>query len=110
MKNLREKDLESKLNLLIKINKQPNLTQRELAKNLGISLGKLNYLLNALIDKGFIKIRNFKKNPKKIDYFYLLTPNGISEKTKLTINFMKRKMIEYDQLKDELEGNNVDNN
>ena len=110
MKNLREKDLESKLNLLIKINKQPNLTQRELAKNLGISLGKLNYLLNALIDKGFIKIRNFKKNPKKINYFYLLTPNGISEKTKLTINFMKRKMIEYDQLKDELEGNNVDNN
>ena len=109
MKNLREKDLESKLNLLIKINKQPNLTQRELAKNLGISLGKLNYLLNALIDKGFIKIRNFKKNPKKINYFYLLTPNGISEKTKLTINFMKRKMIEYDQLKDELEGNNVDN-
>ena len=108
MKNLREKDLESKLNLLIKINKQPNLTQRELAKNLGISLGKLNYLLNALIDKGFIKIRNFKKNPKKIDYFYLLTPNGISEKTKLTINFMKRKMSEYDQLKNELESNNVD--
>ena len=108
MKNLREKDLESKLNLLIKINKQPNLTQRELAKNLGISLGKLNYLLNALIDKGFIKIRNFKKNPKKIDYFYLLTPHGISEKTKLTINFMKRKMSEYDQLKNELESNNVD--
>ena len=108
MKNLREKDLESKLNLLIKINKQPNLTQRELAKNLGVSLGKLNYLLNALIDKGFIKIRNFKKNPKKIDYFYLLTPHGISEKTKLTINFMKRKMSEYDQLKNELEGNNVD--
>lgn len=108
MKNSKEKDLESKLNLLIKINKQPNLTQRELAKNLGVSLGKLNYLLNALIDKGFIKIRNFKKNPKKIDYFYLLTPHGISEKTKLTINFMKRKMSEYDQLKNELEGNNVD--
>ena len=108
MKNSKEKDLESKLNLLIKINKQPNLTQRELAKNLGVSLGKLNYLLNALIDKGFIKIRNFKKNPKKIDYFYLLTPHGISEKTKLTINFMKRKMSEYDQLKNELESNNVD--
>lgn len=108
MKNSKEKDLESKLNLLININKQPNLTQRELAKNLGISLGKLNYLLNALIDKGFIKINNFKKNPKKIDYFYLLTPHGISEKTKLTINFMKRKMSEYDQLKNELEGNNVD--
>ncbi len=108
MRNSKEKDLESKLNLLIKINKQPNLTQRELAKNLGISLGKLNYLLNALIDKGFIKINNFKKNPKKIDYFYLLTPHGISEKTKLTINFMKRKMSEYDQLKNELESNNVD--
>ena len=108
MKNSKEKDLESKLNLLININKQPNLTQRELAKNLGISLGKLNYLLNALIDKGFIKINNFKKNPKKIDYFYLLTPHGISKKTKLTINFMKRKMSEYDQLKNELEGNNVD--
>tara|TARA_Y100001935_G_C17299960_1_gene508606 strand:+ start:1859 stop:2191 length:333 start_codon:yes stop_codon:yes gene_type:complete len=108
MKNSKEKDLESKLNLLININKQPNLTQRELAKNLGISLGKLNYLLNALIDKGFIKINNFKKNPKKIDYFYLLTPHGISEKTKLTINFMRRKMSEYDQLKNELEGDNVD--
>ena len=101
---------ESKLNLLIYLNKQPNLTQRELAKNLGVSLGKLNYLLNALVDKGFIKINNFKKSPKKINYFYLLTPNGISEKTKLTINFMKRKMIEYDQLKNELEGNNVDSN
>ena len=110
MKNLKEKDLESKLNLLIYLNKQPNLTQRELAKNLGVSLGKLNYLLNALVDKGFIKINNFKKSPKKINYFYLLTPNGISEKTKLTINFMKRKMIEYDQLKNELEGNNVDSN
>ena len=110
VKNLKEKDLESKLNLLIYLNKQPNLTQRELAKNLGVSLGKLNYLLNALVDKGFIKINNFKKSPKKINYFYLLTPNGISEKTKLTINFMKRKMIEYDQLKNELEGNNVDSN
>ena len=88
--------------LLRKIEKKPNSTQRELAKELSFSLGKLNYCLKALKGKGLVKISNFKKNPNKLNYFYVLTPKGISEKTKLTINFMKRKMKEYDELKAEL--------
>ena len=90
-------------NILRKIQKKPNSTQRELAGELGFSLGKLNYCLKALQQKGLVKIENFKKNPNKINYFYVLTPDGIAEKTKLTINFMKRKMKEYDELKKELD-------
>ena len=74
-----------------------------MAKELGFSLGKLNYCLNALKQKGFLKIRNFKKNKKKIGYLYLLTPLGITNKTKLTISFMQRKMEEYDELKKEIQ-------
>ena len=91
------------LDILRKLQKKPQLSQRELAKELGFSLGKLNYCLKALQEKGLIKIKSFKKNPKKINYLYILTPQGITEKTKLTINFMKRKMQEYDELKKELE-------
>tara|TARA_B100000029_G_C17381117_1_gene889744 strand:+ start:474 stop:782 length:309 start_codon:yes stop_codon:yes gene_type:complete len=91
------------LNLLRKIKNKPQAKQRELAGELGFSLGKLNYCLKALKEKGLIKISNFKKNPKKIDYMYVLTPKGLSEKTKLTINFMKRKMNEYDELKKEID-------
>ncbi len=89
--------------VLRKIQKKPNSTQRELAVELGFSLGKLNYCLKALQKKGLVKIENFKKNPNKINYFYVLTPAGIATKTKLTINFMKRKMKEYDELKKELD-------
>lgn len=88
--------------VLRKIQKKPNSTQRELAVELGFSLGKLNYCLKALQSKGLVKIENFKKNPNKINYFYVLTPAGIAAKTKLTLNFMKRKMREYDELKKEL--------
>tara|TARA_B100001250_G_C19679034_1_gene735003 strand:+ start:458 stop:760 length:303 start_codon:yes stop_codon:yes gene_type:complete len=88
--------------VLRRLQKNPEASQRELAEKLGFSLGKLNYCLKALQDKGLIKIENFKKNPKKINYIYVLTPKGIAEKTKLTINFMKRKMKEYDELKSEL--------
>ena len=91
------------LNLLRKIKKNPNYSQRKFAEELGFSLGKLNYCLNALKLKGLIKIKNFKKNPNKINYLYVLTPKGISAKTKLMINFMKRKMEEYDELKNELD-------
>ena len=91
------------LNLLRKINSSPNSTKRKLANELGFSLGKLNYCLKALKTKGYIKIENFKKNKEKMNYFYVLTPRGISEKTKLTINFMKRKMAEYEELQKELE-------
>ena len=90
------------LNLLRKIKKKPESSQRELAEQLGFSLGKLNYCLKALKGKGLIKINNFKKNPNKLNYIYVLTPKGISERTKLTLNFMKRKMQEYDELKKEL--------
>ena len=89
--------------ILRKLQKKPNSTQRELAGELGFSLGKLNYCLKALQQKGLVKIENFKKNPNKINYFYVLTPDGIAEKTKLTLNFMKRKMKEYDELKKELD-------
>ena len=90
------------LNLLRKIKNKPESSQRELAEELGFSLGKLNYCLKALKNKGLIKINNFKNNPKKINYIYALTPKGIAEKSKMTINFMKRKMQEYDELKKEL--------
>ena len=105
------KDNSDQFNVLRKIKSKPNSSQRELAFELGFSLGKLNYCLRALKDKGFIKIRNFTKNPNKLNYIYVLTPKGITEKTKLTINFMKRKMSEYEDLKEELETskNDVDN-
>ena len=90
------------LNLLRNIKKKPKTTQREMADDLGFSLGKLNYCLKALKAKGLIKISNFKKNPNKLNYIYVLTPKGITTKTKLTVNFMKRKMKEYDELKNEL--------
>ena len=90
-------------NTLRKIKSKPNSSQRELANELGFSLGKLNYCLKALKEKGLIKIKNFQKNPNKIGYAYILTPKGVTQKTKLTINFMKRKMKEYDELKSEIE-------
>ena len=96
------KDNSDHFDVLRKIQKKPESTQRELAEELGFSLGKLNYCLKALHAKGLIKMQNFKKNPKKINYIYVLTPKGIAERTKLTINFMKRKMNEYDELKKEL--------
>lgn len=94
---------EDHFNILREIDKKKSLSQRELAKETGVSLGKLNYCLKALKEKGLIKIKNFKQNPNKITYIYILTPKGISAKTKLTINFMRQKMFEYDQLKLELE-------
>ena len=106
-----KKNSQDHFNVLRRIQKNPQSSQRELAEELGFSLGKLNYCLKALKAKGLIKIANFKKNPNKLNYIYVLTPKGISEKTKLTVNFMKRKMSEYDELKAELGKNkNVDNN
>ena len=96
------KENQDYFNLLRIIQKKPDNTQRQLAKELGFSLGKLNYCLQALQNKGLVKINNFKKNPDKFNYLYILTPKGVSEKTKLTISFMKRKMKEYVDLKKEL--------
>tara|TARA_Y100000590_G_scaffold91223_1_gene102895 strand:+ start:157 stop:480 length:324 start_codon:yes stop_codon:yes gene_type:complete len=89
--------------ILRKIDKNPRESQRVLAKELDISLGKLNYCLKALKEKGFIKIQNFKKNKNKLGYVYLLTPKGVTEKTILTFKFMERKLKEYDELKSEYE-------
>ena len=96
------KNKEDHFEVLRQIQKKPESSQRELAEELGFSLGKLNYCLKALQSKGLIKIENFKKNNNKINYLYVLTPAGIAEKTRLTLNFMKRKIKEYDELKKEL--------
>ena len=88
--------------LLRKIKERPASTQRELASELGFSLGKLNYCLKSLKKKGHIKLKNFQNNKNKINYAYILTPRGLAIKTKLTVNFMKRKMKEYDELAKEL--------
>ena len=93
--------------VLRKIQKKPKTSQRELASELGFSLGKLNYCLRALKKTGFVKLQNFQKSKDKIKRLqYIITPQGTSERTKLTINFMKRKMKEYDELKKELEEKN----
>lgn len=81
----------------------PHLTQRELSISLGVSLGGVNYCLNALVAKGLVKIENFKNNKNKWIYAYLLTPQGMAEKTALTGDFLKQKMWEYKQLKEEIE-------
>tara|TARA_Y100001970_G_scaffold293970_1_gene445211 strand:- start:4985 stop:5293 length:309 start_codon:yes stop_codon:yes gene_type:complete len=93
--------------VLRRIKDNPQTSQRELANELGFSLGKLNYCLKALQNKGFVKLQNFQKQSNKINYLrYIITPKGISERTKLTIKFMKKKMKEYDALKKELEEKN----
>ena len=100
--NKSTKNNQDQLNVMRKIGENPNLNQRDLAEELGFSLGKLNYCLKALKIKGFIKMNNFKKSINKMKYIYVLTPGGIAEKAKLTVNFMKRKMQEYDELKREI--------
>tara|TARA_B100000686_G_scaffold327593_1_gene386649 strand:- start:728 stop:1030 length:303 start_codon:yes stop_codon:yes gene_type:complete len=94
---------QDQFDVLRKINSSNKLSQRQLASMLGFSLGKLNYCLKSLKQKGLIKISRFGKSKNKINYIYILTPQGIATKTRLTINFMKRKMKEYDELKKELE-------
>ncbi len=98
------KENQDNFNLLRKIQNKPDSTQRELAKDLGFSLGKLNYCLKELNKKGLIKIKNFKNNKKKISYIkkYVLTPKGINLRINLTIQFMKKKIKEYDELKSEI--------
>ena len=81
----------------------PKVTQREMAKELGLSLGKTNYVVRALIDKGWVKLSNFKRSDNKLGYIYLLTPEGLSEKTMLAQNFLNRKSEEYNRLKKEIE-------
>ena len=91
------------LKVLRHLEENPDVTQRELAKELGISLGKANYCLKALIEKGWIKANNFKNNNNKAAYAYLLTPKGIESKAQITVRFLKRKIAEYEALKSEIE-------
>lgn len=89
--------------ILRRLQAEPQASQRELARATGVSLGKLNYALRALIEKGWVKVGNFSRNPDKLGYAYLLTPRGIEAKARLTRQFLARKMREYDQLRSEIE-------
>ena len=90
--------------IILKILKDnPRMTQRQMASELGLSLGKTNYVVQALVDKGWVKLSNFKRSDNKLGYIYLLTPEGLSEKAILAQNFLKRKSEEYNRLKEEIE-------
>lgn len=94
---------ELSITILRRLADSPAVNQRELAQHAGVSLGRLNYALRALVDKGWVKVGNFGRNPNKLGYAYLLTPRGIEAKAKLTKRFLARKMGEYDALRQEIE-------
>ena len=93
---------EEELEILRQIEENPNLTQRQIADHLGLSLGKINYLIKALLEKGVVKVDNFKRSDNKLGYLYLLTREGVERKRKLTLLFIQRKSEEFDKLKAEL--------
>lgn len=95
--------IDTEYTVLKVLNDNPTMTQRQLSKELGLSLGKTNYVLHALMDKGFMKLSNFKRSDNKIGYLYLLTPEGIEEKSVLAKNFLERKSGEFNRLKKEIE-------
>ena len=97
---MNQKDIH--LDLLRKLEVNPEYTQRELSQEMGVSLGKINYCMKKLIEKGWIKLTNFSHNPNKVGYIYLLTPKGIEQKTRLTFAFLKIKLEEYEILKGEI--------
>ena len=96
-------DQDTNLKLLRYLETHPQVSQRELAAHLGVSLGKANYCLKALINKGLVKARNFKNSNNKRQYLYLLTPKGIEKKDSITVSFLHRKVQEYEQLKTEIQ-------
>ncbi len=96
--NDKNKITEDELDVMWLIHNDPKMTQREMADSLGLSLGKINYCLNALVKVGFIKLGNFQKSKSKIGYLYLLTPRGIKAKLEVTKRFLKNKQLEYDKL------------
>ena len=95
--------IETHLKILKHIQTNPDVSQRQLAQELGVSVGKVNYCLRSLIDKGFVKASNFKRSTNKLSYLYLLTPRGIEEKISLTANFLKRKIVEHEKITQEIE-------
>ena len=94
---------ERQLNALRLLEENPEISQRELAEALGVSVGAANYCLKALVEKGWVKLENFQKNPNKLGYLYLLTPMGITAKAQLTAGFLRRKMAEYEALRAEID-------
>ena len=90
------------LDLLRKLEANPEYTQRELSQEMGVSLGKINYCIKKLTEKGWVKLSNFSNNPNKASYIYLLTPKGIEQKARLTFAFLAIKLEEYEMLKDEI--------
>ena len=96
-------EIEETLMLLRVVNENPQMTQRNLSLYMGLSLGKINYLISAMIEKGFIKAENFKNSKNKIAYLYYLTPSGVEEKVKITYQFLKQKMSEYEKLEKEIQ-------
>ena len=100
--NLLNQSTEIHLKVLREIEGNPEITQRELAQQLGVSLGKVNYCLKALIDRGWVKANNFRNSHNKAAYAYLLTPSGIEEKAKITLRFLKQRMRDYERIKREI--------
>ncbi|NDI84642.1 MarR family EPS-associated transcriptional regulator [Undibacterium crateris] len=96
-------DEDTHLKLMRLLEQHPNITQRELAEQLGVSLGKTNYCIKALLDKGWLKIQNFQDSKRKLAYAYLLTPQGMVEKSAITVRFLQHKMDEYERLRLEIE-------
>jgi EPS-associated MarR family transcriptional regulator len=94
---------ERQLGVMRLLQDNPELSQRQLAEELGVSVGSVNYCVKALIDKGWVKLGNFQKNPNKLGYVYLLTPKGVSAKARLTKLFLQRKLVEYEALRAEIE-------
>ena len=93
---------ERQLRVLRLLEENPDMTQRQIAETLGVSVGAANYCLKALVDKGWVKLENFQRNPNKLGYLYLLTPRGIAAKAQLTASFLKYKLSEYEALKAEI--------
>lgn len=94
---------ESRYKLLKALEANPGASQRDLAQELGISLGKVNYCLKALVEKGWIKAGNFTKNPNKLGYAYILTPSGVEEKLNVTMRFLKHKLEEHEQIQRDID-------
>jgi len=102
MTRLRQLQEDTHFRVLGLLEQNPDFSQRELARILGVSLGGINYSLRALAERGMVKVQNFKRSEKKLAYAYVLTPRGLSEKARLTASFLKRKLEEYEALKTEI--------
>lgn len=96
-------NVEVRYRILKALEARPEMTQRELASLLGVSLGKTNYCLRALIEKGYIRARNFKNSGRKVQYIYVLTPKGVQERTRVALEFLRRKAAEFDEIREEID-------